>query len=54
MDLRVALLLLLHASLLVACIDDLVQHVSTLGGTYSRFDFGTGSLLPFVGRPWGM
>ena len=23
-------------------------------GTYSHFDFGTGSQLPFVGRPWGM
>ena len=34
--------------------DDFVRHVSILSGTRSRFDYGTGSLLPFVGRPYGM
>lgn len=33
---------------------DFVKHVNILGGTHSRFDYSTGSLLPFVGRPWGM
>ena len=34
--------------------NDVVQHVQLLGGTYSRFDYSRGSLLPFVGRPWSM
>jgi len=33
---------------------DLAQYVSIQSGTRSRFDYGTGSLLPFVGRPYGM
>jgi putative alpha-1,2-mannosidase len=31
-----------------------VDYASILSGTRSRIDYGTGSLLPFVGRPWGM
>eukprot|EP00930_Biecheleria_cincta_P085019 TRINITY_DN74443_c0_g1_i1.p1 TRINITY_DN74443_c0_g1~~TRINITY_DN74443_c0_g1_i1.p1 ORF type:complete len:188 (+),score=14.45 TRINITY_DN74443_c0_g1_i1:33-566(+) len=38
----------------VAAVEDPSQYVDILSGTYSRFDYGTGSLLPFVGRPWGM
>ena len=34
--------------------DDVVDYVQLFSGTYSHFDFGTGSQLPFVGRPWGM
>ena len=31
-----------------------VDYASILSGTRSRIDYGTGSLLPFVGRPWSM
>ena len=31
-----------------------VDYASILSGTRSRIDYGTGSLLPFVGQPWGM
>ena len=50
------LVLLLSASSLSATVTarDLASYVSILGGTRSRFDYGTGSLLPFVARPYGM
>lgn len=35
-------------------VTDPAQYVDIRSGTYSRIDYSTGSLLPFVGRPFGM
>ncbi len=35
-------------------LQDLVQYVKPLMGTYSTFEFSHGNIYPAIGRPWGM
>ena len=52
---RVLALLLLVCVTLAAftAAEKLLDHVNTLAGSDSKYDFSRGSTIPMVTRPWG-